>query len=234
MLVASRVWLLGISAALPTSVALHVPVAVPHSAMRTLALRSPVVKMQYGQQGGYAQQGYDQQGYGQQGYAQQGYAQQGYAQQGYVQQGAWRLDGTQGVVAHSRHFPCVGETGPRPEYTYLPYNIAPGGEMVLSRWNMAQPSPSVSRVQAVVQVAPDGTATLHSGPYFGGSQGKPPTGVRQGPGSPWYWLASGQSQVLSSGCQISLDQQNPEGAVFTCNMADGMGGQPSSYGQPGY
>ena len=38
------------------------------------------------------------------------------------------------------------------------------------------------------------------------------------------WLASGQSQVLSSGCQISLDQQNPEGAVFTCNMADGMGG----------
>lgn len=224
MLDASRVWLVAISAALPTSVALRVPIVAPRGAMKTLALRTPVVapcsvKMQYG----YAQQGYEQ----------QDYQQQGYAQQGYIQQG-WRLDGNAGVVAHSRHFPCVGESNPRQEYMYLPYNILPGDEMVLSRWNMAQPSPYVSRVQAIVQVAPDGTATLHSGPYFGGTQGKLPTGVREGPGSPWYWLASGQSQVLSPGWQISLDQQNPDGAVFTCNMADGMGGQPGGYGQPGY
>ena len=106
----------------------------------------------------------------------------------------------------------------------LPYTIAPGSEMVLSRWNMAQPSQYVSRVQAIVQVDPDGSATLYP-------QGKPPTGVRQGPGGQWYWLMTGQSQVLSPGCQISLDQKNPEGAVFTCQMADGMGGQQGGYGQ---
>jgi len=210
MLVASRVWLLAVSAALPTSVALHVPIAAPRGA----------VKMQYG----YAEQGYDQQAY------QQDYPQQGYAQQGYAQLGAWRLDGNAGVVAHSRHFPCVGESGQRPEYMYLPYNIAPGSEMVLSRWNMAQPSPSVSRVQAIVQVAPDGTATVHSGPYFGGTQGKSPTGWREGPGSAWYWLEMGQSQALSPGCQISLDSQNPEAAVFTCDD----GGQTGGYDQQGY
>jgi hypothetical protein len=210
MLPPSRV-LFAIAVETPTSSGLLTPTVAPRS----------VAKMQYGQQGYQQQGGYGQQGYGQ--YAQQGYPQQGYQQQGYPQPGApgtWRLEAFSGVVGHSRHIP--GRE--RPEYLQLPYQIQLGGEMVLSRWNMANPSPYVSRMQCLVSVAPDGTATLSP-------TGKPATGVRQGPGAPWYWLYKGQSQVLSPGCQISLDEKNPEGAVFTCQLGDALQG---GYGQQGY
>jgi len=102
--------------------------------------------MQYQQQGGY----FEQQGYGQQ--QQQGYAHQGYG----GQQAGPRvlLYGAQGVVGHDKHI--YGRE--REDYTELPYIVNVGDETVLSRWNMMQPSSFVSRVQCIVQVAPDGTA----------------------------------------------------------------------------
>jgi len=117
--------------------------------------------MQYQQQGGY----FEQQGYGQQP-QQQGYAQQGYG----GQQAGPRvlLYGAQGVVGHDKHI--YGRE--REDYTELPYIVNVGDETVLSRWNMMRPSSFVSRVQCIVQVAPDGTPYLYS-------CGKPATGCRQ-------------------------------------------------------
>lgn len=162
----------------------------------------------YGQQGGYAQQG----GYGQQG----GYAQQG----GYDQQAGPQilLHGTQGVTGHNQHI--FGRE--KANYMNLPYTVRVGDEHVLGRYNMMMPEIHVSRVQCIVQVAPDGTPYLYS-------CGKPATGCRQGPGAPWFWVQKGQSQALASGSQISLDVSNPEAAVFTCEI----GNQGGAYGQQG-
>ena len=197
-----------------------VVLALPMSSALLLVTPRCAVSMQYG---GGAPQGYGgaPQGYGgaPQGYGgdPQGYggAPQGYGQGGGGAQGAWRLDGVYGVCGHNNHVP--GQD--RESYLQLPYSIPLGGQHILSRYNMMQQSASVSRAQCVVQVTPDGTATLYS-------IGKPATGVRSGPGGPWYWIKDRQSQVLSSGCQISLDQANPEGSVFSCQMDDGQ--------QPGY
>mmetsp|Transcript_24282 Transcript_24282/g.77942 ORF Transcript_24282/g.77942 Transcript_24282/m.77942 type:complete len:235 (+) Transcript_24282:111-815(+) len=164
--------------------------------------------MQYQQQGGY----FEQQGYGQQ--QQQGYAHQGYG----GQQAGPRvlLYGAQGVVGHDKHI--YGRE--REDYTELPYIVNVGDETVLSRWNMMQPSSFVSRVQCIVQVAPDGTPYLYS-------CGKPATGCRQGRGAPWYWVEKGQALALATGSQICLDATNPEGAVFHVQVE----GQPGVQGQ---
>jgi len=156
------------------------------------------------------QYGYNQQG----GYDQQG----GYAQQGYNQQGGSQvlLHGTQGVTGHDNHI--YGRD--KSNYMYLPYVVRVGDEHVLGRMNMMFPSSFVSRVQCIVQVGPDGTPYLYS-------CGKPATGFRQSPDAPWEALQKGKSTVLASGGQISLDYQNPDGAIFTCQI-DGLGG---AYGQ---
>jgi len=193
--------------------------------------------MQYQQQGGY----FEQQGYGQQP-QQQGYAQQGYG----GQQAGPRvlLYGAQGVVGHDKHI--YGRE--REDYTELPYIVNVGDETVLSRWNMMQPSSFVSRVQCIVQVAPDGTALPSAAagththtllflptveelsavgtPYLY-SCGKPATGCRQGRGAPWYWVEKGQAQALATGSQICLDASDPEGAVFHVQVE----GQPGVHGQ---
>ena len=188
--------------------------------------RSCAVTAQYGyggQQGyGQPQQGYGQpqQGYGQQqqGYGQQPYGQQqrqyGQGQQGYsapIQaqgpQVLWVLHGAAGVKGMS-----VARFKALPKYWTIPYTLMNGEEQVLSRWNMQYESNKVSRMQCLVRVLADGTPTLTS-------TGKAPTLWRM-PGGPWNTLYKRQQIQMSSGIQISLDPNNPEGAVFTAQQED--------------
>ena len=101
---------------------------------------------------------------------------------------------------------------------------------MLSRWNMAQEKLTVSRVQALVNVGHDGSATLLS-------SGKGPTLVRF-PGGPWNPLFKGQPHRLNDGDEISLDCNNPEGAVFTLRnvmqQGGGFGGQGGYAHQGGF
>ena len=62
---------------------------------------------------------------------------------------------------------------------------------------------------------------------------------REGYGAPWRALYKDESQVLSSGDQVSLDCNDPEGAIFTCQDESAMqqgGGyqQDGGYQQGGY
>jgi hypothetical protein len=132
-------------------------------------------------------------------------------------------------------------------YRYLPYVVRPGGEQILSRHNMVRPKLTVSRMQCKVVVAADGTPTLVS-------IGRGPTLWRSKmdatwPCGPWKRLHSGEWQVLSEGDQISLDQHDPDAAVFAVGVGSaaaqqsgfdlhqydqhqyGFGEQPT-YGQP--
>ena len=197
-----------------------------------LHMRSAIPKMQYGSQHGYgAQHGYSgQQGYvGQQGGAQHGdggqqsyqlaggqhgYYQQGGTQQGYGTQSLWRVDGFSGVTGHATE----------PRYQALPYLVPSGDETILGRWNMLQPKPTVSRVQALVRVDHDGTPTLIS-------CGRPATLWRRGAG-PWNGLVKGQTHLLADGDQVSLDWAYPEGTVFTCVQLQGGHPQQEAYPQP--
>lgn len=107
-----------------------------------------------------------------------------------------------------------------------------GEEQVLGRFDMADPSPYVSRKQCLVQVAANGSgATLVS-------TGKPLTLYRAHSSAPWYVLRKSRplgddigyddatTHALSDGEQISIDMRNPEGAIFTvcCCQADGSAG----------
>ena len=168
-----------------------------------------VVKMQYGAQPGYgAQQGYGaEQGYGaQQGYGtQQGYgAVQGHdAQQGYGSYGGrktWRVSALNGIQGSFKQ----EELGVL--YGTLPYTMRNGDEFALGRFNMVRQKTTVSRVQAIVQVLVDGTAVLVS-------RGSGASGVRSRGGS-WNALHAGETHVLSDGDHISMDVNDPEGAVF--------------------
>ena len=77
----------------------------------------------------------------------------------------------------------------------LPYSLRSGDEQILSRWNMIEQKLTVSRVQCVVQVAPDGAATLES-------RGKGPTLWRE-PGGPWVALQAGDRVFLGDGHQVA-------------------------------
>ena len=172
--------------------------------------RSSSLQMQYGYGG-------QQQGFGQQ---QQGYGSQ---QQGYGQPVQWRLDALTGVAPMPQYrFPAL------PKYWSLPYIVRNREDQVLGRWNMQQESMYVSRVQAMVRVLADGTPTLVG-------CGKAPTLVRQCNNMQcgmWMELYKGQTHILSDGDQVSLDAQNPEGAIFTCRDESGMQ-QQGGYGQRG-
>ena len=109
------------------------------------------------------------------------------------------------------------------KYGILPYTVRAGEEQALGRWNMMQPSPYVSRVQAVVKMFPDGTAVLES-------HGKPATGYRQ-QGGMWSGLQRGQTQILQNGDEISLDSRNPEGAIFAFQAEGGGMQQQGGFGQ---
>ena len=206
---------------------------------------------QYGQpQQGYGQ---PQQGYGQpqqgSGQPQQGYGQpqQGYGQpqQGYgqPQQGSYGSgddSGYNGQVGPPRygapvdssapvlwslygHSGVVGFPGVDMKYFGLPYALRNGDEFVLSRWNMMQQSLTVSRIQAIAQVLPDGTAALTSyglGPTLWRSQG-----------GPWSPLYKGERSALRGGDQVSLDSNQPEAAIFTCVQESAYGAQQGFTGE---
>lgn len=183
-----------------------ISVVAPHSS--ACLIRSIVApKMQYGQQG-YGDFG-AQPGYG----AQPSYG----AQNGYNPQGAghgaplWRIDGFSSVTGH--HQNCRTREDAE-KYAVLPYLVPGGTETVLGRWNMMMPSPYVSRVQALVRVAHDGTPLLVS-------CGRAATLWRRGSGGPWNGLVQGSTHFLASGDQVSLSIANPEGAVLTCVQLQG-------------
>ena len=166
--------------------------------------RASIPTAQYGYGGG--QQGQQQQ-YGQQ-QQQYGQAQQGYGAP--VQQGPqalWVLHGAAGVKGMA-----VNRFKALPKYWTLPYTLMNGEEQVLSRWNMQYESTTVSRMQCLIRVLADGTPTLTS-------TGKAATLWRM-PGGPWNPLYKRQQIQMTSGIQISLDPNNPEGAVFTAQQED--------------
>ena len=84
----------------------------------------------------------------------------------------------------------------------------PDPEQVLSRFHMFEQKLTVSRRQAVVQVLADGTAALTS-------CGRGPT-LWRARGGAWVALQLGDSLLLTDGDQVSVDCNDPEGAVFTC------------------
>ena len=97
--------------------------------------------------------------------------------------------------------------------TLLLSNPNPNPHQVLSRWNMQRPNLTVSREQCKVMVAADGTAALVS-------CGKGPTLWRPAKGpTPWYAVSRSETCTLADGDQISLDCNDPEAAVFTCEVS---------------
>ena len=92
-------------------------------------------------------------------------AQQGAAQQHYGAQAQWRMDGNAGITGFHLfmgQYSLDKFQDEQPVYYPVPYTLRNGEEQVLSRWNMAVQKPTVSRVQAVVTVGSDGSATLES------------------------------------------------------------------------
>ena len=97
------------------------------------------------------------------------------------------------------------------------YAVGPGEEQVLGCGDMVAPeqtmreltgqSQLVSQAQCLVQVAPDGTASVVS-------LGERPTGLRAHGRAPWYALRKEAAHVLVDGEEIALDDGRT--AVFTC------------------
>lgn len=128
----------------------------------------------------------------------------------------WRVDGVRGVERFPgdtdavRMIKMLDEDDWEWEDDYeLPYNLRNGEEQMLGRRNMIYSKLTVSRVQAVVQVASDGTATLES-------RGKGPTLWRERGDPLWWALQRGERAPLADGDEMSLDVNDPEAAVFTC------------------
>jgi len=173
-----------------------------------------------------------------------------YGEQQEYAQVVWSLAGFNGVTGFSgmatnepspfptvnRAFDASSERIYQKDYTYLPYTLRNGEQQVLSRWNMAQQQLTVSRKQCKIIVAADGTATLIS-------KGRGPTMVRSRPaegwperseqwyrynGPMWNALYAEEQHVLADGDQVSLDCNDPEAAVFTCQVDYA---QPEGYAQ---
>ena len=89
------------------------------------------------------------------------------------------------------------------------YPLCEGDEQVLSRWNMVEQKLTVSRRQCDV-VCQGGYAMLVT-------NGRSPTLWRER-GGPWCSVSKGESLVLNDGDQVSLDAQEPDAAVFTCEL----------------
>lgn len=173
------------------------------SALNTATTRSAVAVMQYGQQQQYGGQ------------------QMGGQQMG-GQQSQWRVDAVVGVTGMpQQRFPS------KPKFWTMPYFVSNGENQILGRWNLMQPSPYVSRCQAMVKVLPDGTPILIG-------CGKNPCYWRSQNGM-WNYLYRRQTVTLENGLQISLDCANPEAAIVTCTVANGMqpGGMQGGFQQQG-
>jgi len=105
------------------------------------------------------------------------------------------------------------------------YPLCEGDEQVLSRWNMVEQALTVSRRQCDIECK-GGYATLVS-------NGRSPTMWRER-GGPWCSVPKGGSLVLSDGDQVSLDAQDPDAAIFTCEAAQpGGSAQQGGYEQQG-
>jgi len=87
---------------------------------------------------------------------------------------------------------------------------------------------TVSREQAVVRCEADGSATLTS-------KGKGPT-LWCSRGEPWVAVPEGEQVPLSDGDLISLDVNDPDGAIFSCERVGAQTGgyQQEAAMQPGY
>ena len=97
------------------------------------------------------------------------------------------------------------------------YNVRNGEQQVLGRSDLPMAMPkTVSREQCTIAVGNDGFGTVTS-------MGRRPTGVRENYATPWAWLHKDQRKVIADGTMISLDAKNPEGYVFTCQVADRNG-----------
>ena len=112
------------------------------------------------------------------------------------------------------------------------YALKNGDVQALSRFAMLNQKVTVSRVQCIVQVH-DHAATLTS-------CGRGPTLWRPR-GHNWIALNKGEQAPLSDGDQVSLDCNDPEGAVFTCQDEGAMhqgyqqqGGYAQQQQQGGY
>ena len=112
---------------------------------------------------------------------------------------------------------CYVERGVQPRC----YELRNGDRQVLSRFSMLTQKLTVSRVQAIMHVQ-DGTATLSS-------CGRAPT-LWRGRGLPWVALANGDQAPLTNGDQVSLDCNDPEAAVLTCEQVGAV--QQDAYAQP--
>ena len=149
----------------------------------------------------------------------------------------WRVEGLSGVSGLAFDYE---EESLRIVYAMwglqddLPYKLSIGDEIVLSRWNMINQQLTVSRKQCLVKCLDDGTATLTS-------CGRGPTLFRgSSSGGHWVALQDGESLVLAESDQISLDCNDPDGAIFVVErQAQGEsamrqgGGQQGGYAQQG-
>ena len=197
-----------VTSALPMSQALLVrPIVTP---------RSGITAMQYGGGGYGTQQQYGGGGYQQGGYQQGGQQQGGYQQQNQGQWGVYDQQGYGGQQGGGATWQICSVTGC--------YPVRPNQEQVIGRYDMAQQKITVSRAQCAIQVRQDGSAIVVS-------RGKGPTGWRSGYNQ-WSWIRAGESRQLQNGDSISLDANDPEGAVFTCTQEGGMQGG-GGYGQQG-
>lgn len=152
-----------------------------------------------------------------------------------AEQVLWRIDGVAGVAGFSGVAGFVGaskynfyqlERGRDGRPCQLPYDLGVGDEKALSRWNMVTMRATVSRKQCVVKCQADGTVTLDS-------EGKSPTLWRQ-PGGYWCPVHAGDRVTLSHGDQLSLDCNDPEGAVFGVESVVQAQGGYATQGQGGY
>ena len=112
---------------------------------------------------------------------------------------------------------------------YPGYNVRNGEEQVLGRFDMIAQKTTVSRMQCILRVAPDGTATLVS-------VGRRPTTVRPRDGAPSFGLEKEYPHVLRESQYIGIDPNEPWGACFTCHVEADMGNsyqQQDSYQQQG-
>ena len=90
------------------------------------------------------------------------------------------------------------------------YTVRNGEQLVLGRTDKTMPQ------QCIITIGNDGTGTVTS-------VGMGSTGVRENTSTPWEWLSKNQSKVIADGTMISLDVNNPEGLIFTCQVADRNG-----------
>jgi len=111
-------------------------------------------------------------------------------------------------------------------YRHVDYNLRKHDVQVLSRFNMLQQRLTVSRKQCLVSCLADGSATLTS-------VGRGATLWRE-QGGPWCSVQMGEGLVLSDGDQVSLDCNDPNEVVFTCQQKCAAQQGGSQQGEGGY